>query len=477
MIPMTAIEQKIQLIFDQIVKTDLDEIEKLAQYSQLVKEFFNKKPHLNISEYKSYIASHLVQLSFANIDSPYKNKSEDYVEKYTHMLLGRYFKDSFVRDQSSSISPSLSDQTQPKEQSHKINQEPKPSSRSPEVQKIASPNPKTPMATDLGPLSITVNPHNLAPTAQIESVFRKAQQTNLPPKELTEWITTTLSNLIEDQNAPQFLLHIHIAMLQLTKQQGKSINIPDSAINVSDAYQTFKANKVNNHLAQALIMCFEHKQKLNQTTEHLNKTHTRTIQITFGLAMIFALIYGLGSVSWMIPLMPLAMVCGVVNVLANIYFQRYLLSTLNQTQKNAFNVYGNIFIAILVIALCLAATMALATLPYPILDAFVLSTLTSFIINPYAYSRFSQVINLASLQQTYDSSYHETKRNLGLFLNPINKSTKTEDNTNDAQEIPKSSLFRQLIVQNSANTSFSDNDLNQIMTSILNSDSIKELAF
>ena len=119
--------------------------------------------------------------------------------------------------------------------------------------------------------------------------------------------------------------------------------------------------------------------------------------------------------------------------------------------------------------------MALATLPYPVLNAFVLSTLTSFIINLYAYSRFSQVINLASLQQTYDSSYHETKENLSSFLNPINKSTKDEDNTNDAQEIPESSLFRQPIVQNSANISFSDIDLNQIMTSILNSDSIKAL--
>jgi len=471
MIPMIAIEQKIQLIFDQIVKTDLDEIEKLQQYSQVVNKFFNKKSHLNISEYKSCIASHLVQLSFANIDSPYKNRGEDYVRKYKKILLGRYFKDSFVPKQTLSISPGLSNQTQPKSETYDINQEPKPSS--PEVKKIASPNTKKPMASDRGLFAMTVNPHNLAPTAQIENVFRKAQKTNLPPKELTKWITTTLSNLIEDQKSPQFLLHIHIAMLQLTKQRGISINIPDLAINAADTYQTFKANKVNNDLAQALIMCFEHKQKLNQTTEHLNKTHTHIIQITFGLAIIFALIYGLGTVSWMIPLMPLAMVCGVANVLANIYFQRYLFSTLNQTQKNAFNVYENIFIAILVIALCLAATMALATLPYPVLDAFVLSTLTSFIINLYAYSRFSQVINLASLQQTYDSSDHETKRNLGLFLNPINKSTKAIDGTSDAQEIPESSLFRQPIVQNSANTSFSDNDLNQIMTSILNSDSIK----
>ncbi|MDG2348445.1 MAG: hypothetical protein P8L77_03170 [Gammaproteobacteria bacterium] len=469
---MIAIEQKIKLIFDQIVKTDLDEIEKLQQYSQVVNEFFNKKSHLNISEYKSCIASHLLQLSFANIDSPYKNKGEDYVRKYKQILLGRYFKGSFVRDQSPSISPSLSDQTQPNEESQTMNLDPKPSSS--EIPHIATPDPKIPMTTDLELLEITVNPHNLAAIPQIESVFRKAKETTSPTKNLIGWITTTLSNLIDDQNAPQYLLHIHIAMLQLAKQQGISINILDSAINAADTYQTFKANKVNNDLAQALIMCFEHKQKLSQTTEHINHTHTRTIQITFGLAMIFALFFGLGSVSLMIPLMPLAMVCGAVNVLANMYFQKYLLSTLNQTQKNAFNVYGNIFIAILVIALCLVATMALTTIPYPVLDAFVLSTLTSFIINQYASSKFNQVVNLASLQQTYDSSYRETKRNLRSFLNPPNKSTKAIDDTNVAQETPEISLFRQPDVQNSQNYPMSDDDLNQIMASIQNSEYIKK---
>lgn len=466
---MRKIEKEIQLIFDQIVKTDLDEIKKLEQYSQNIKKLFDDKINLDISKYKSCIASHLLKLSFANIGSPYKNKGIDYVQTYTQMLLGRYFKDSFIRD--TSTTQILSDQTQPNEESHTINLDPKPRSSAAPI--VLTPNPKTPRALDFGQLSITVNPLNLPPIEQIESVFCRAKEITLPTKNLIEWITTSLSNLIDDQNDPQFLLHIHVAMLQLAKHQGET-NIPDLATNAhSHNYQIFKASETNNALAKALIACFEHKQKLSQTIECMNHIHKRTIQITFGLTMIFGLFFGLGSIFLMTPLIPLAMICAAINVLANMYFQKYLLSTLNQTQKNALNIYENIFIAILITALFLVATMALTTLPYPVLDAFVLSTLTSFIINQYASSKVYKVINLASFQQIYDSSYRETKRNLGLFLNTPNKSTKAIDDTNNAQEISECSLFRQPIVQNSQKDPLSDDDLNQIMTSILNSDSIK----
>ncbi|MDG2348446.1 MAG: hypothetical protein P8L77_03175 [Gammaproteobacteria bacterium] len=125
------------------------------------------------------------------------------------------------------------------------------------------------------------------------------------------------------------------------------------------------------------------------------------------------------------------------------------------------------------ICLNILISFSLFFFPQLYLTMFLVQCLTAWSIHSNLFKQFEQKYQkqIDDKDVLNQSHYQVTKNDLNTFL------TKSIDETNGptsvAQEIPANSLFRQPDVQNPQNDPMSDDDLNQIMASIINSESIK----
>ncbi|MDG2348447.1 MAG: hypothetical protein P8L77_03180 [Gammaproteobacteria bacterium] len=224
----------------------------------------------------------------------------------------------------------------------------------------------------------------------------------------------------------------------------------------------------NYKLTQSLVNCYLRKRLLEMKPEVIKKKRLEKSILTIVSVEVIALIF-FSSVILAAAPANLYIFIAAAGCLSLYILNQYFLSNL-KTYTYLDNKDAHMKISLNILFL-----FTLPFFPQLCLMSFLLQCLTAWSIHNNLFLQFKQKYqeHIHHEDVLYQSHYQVTKNDLNTFL------TKSIDETNDptsvAQEIPANSLFRQPDVQNSQNDHMNDNDLNQIMTSILNSESIKEL--
>ena len=235
---------------------------------------------------------------------------------------------------------------------------------------------------------------------------------------------------------------------------------------IEDLFNQIKTTNITLH--NQLKSCWLNTWVLQSNKNNINNMKNLTDTMIIISVEALSIIYFVGLMMTAVPAFLIALAGCLILYLSNQFLQYpFEVTSLNLRNDDTH----------IKICLNILISFSLFLFPQLYLTMFLVQCLTAWSIHSNLFKQFEQKYQkqIDDKDEAYQSHYQTTKNDLKAFLTqPIDH---TNDPTSIAQEIPESSLFRQPIVKNSANTSFSDNDLNQIMTSILNSDSIKALAF